>query len=362
MRTNHRIPALDGLRAVAIAAVMMSHGFLSYGLRVPGAPSPLLRAIGYIAGHLGGLGVALFFAISGYLITTMLLEDQNLRGFYIRRAFRILPPAYLYLIVVAIAEPLRRGELSSAAFFYSNYWAERSWYTAHFWSLSMEEHFYLLWPVWLVCLGVRRALIAASVLIAITALWRPWSLSHTQLPYPALQRTDIRLDAFLFAGILAIFIRGPYRAPLLRVLTSTWFRVLGSLTLLAAWTWELSGSAPATGTLVESALLPAILVSVIHWPRSRVFRVLESTPLRWVGRISYGLYLWQQLFLAPPAEAFLPRVALTFAAAAASYYLMERPLLRYARAPGQNWNRQVLWNHEFFAQDAERYPRLRQEI
>lgn len=96
---------------------------------------------------------------------------------------------------------------------------------------------------------------------------------------------------------------------------------------------------------------------------SAFFRnLLESAPLRWMGRISYGLYLWQQLFLVPQAGAFLPRVALTFAAAAASYYLMERPLLRYAREPGRNWNRQVLWNNEFFAENAERYPRLRQEV
>lgn len=336
---------------------MLSHGFL-----MPRASTRPLRAIGYIAGHVGGLGVALFFAISGYLITTLLLEDQNLRGFYIRRVFRILPPAYLYLIVVAIAEPLRSGEFASAAFFYSNYWADRSWYTAHFWSLSMEEHFYLLWPVLLVSLGVRRALIAASVLIAIIALWRPWSPAHVQLPYPALQRTDMRLDAFLFAGILALLLHGPYRARLLRVLTSARFRIFSGLTLLAAWTWALVGSAPATETLIESALLPAIVVSVIYWPSSRVFRFLETQPVRWMGRISYGLYLWQQLFLAPPAKAFLPRVALTFAAAAASYYLMERPLLRYCRAPGRNWNRQVLWNNEFFAENAERYPRLRQEV
>lgn len=336
---------------------MISHGFL-----MAGASTRSLRAIGYIAGHLGGLGVALFFAISGYLITTLLLEDPNLHRFYIRRVFRIFPPAYLYLMVVAIAEPLRHGELASAAFFYSNYWADRSWYTAHFWSLSMEEHFYLLWPVWLVYLGARRALIAASVLIAITALWRPWSLAHLQLSYPALQRTDMRLDAFLFAGIPAILMHGPYRDHLLSVFTAAWFRILSTLTFLVAWAWALAGSAPSAGTLIESALLPAIVLSLVHWPRSAVFRVLESAPLRWTGRVSYGLYLWQQLFLAPPAGAFLPRVTLTFAAATASYYLMERPLLRYARAPGRNWNRQVLWNNEFFAENAERYPRLRQEV
>ena len=177
--TEHRIPTLDGWRAVAIGAVMVSHGF-----PLSSAATRPERALSYIAGHLGGLGVALFFAIRGLLITTQLLEEREHRGrislgaFYIRRGFRILPAAYLYLAVLAISGvcgwlALRRGELSSAAFFYSNYWADRSWYTAHFWSLSMEEHFYLLWPALLAFLGVKRALAGAAALIAATALWRP---------------------------------------------------------------------------------------------------------------------------------------------------------------------------------------------
>ncbi len=389
MKQRSRIPTLDGWRAVAIAAVILSHGILLHG-----AAARPTRAIGYIAGHLGGLGVALFFAISGFLITTLLLEEHDkwgrisLRGFYVRRVFRILPAAYLYLIVLAIAagsgwlgEPLRRGEVASAAFFYSNYWPGRSWYTAHFWSLSMEEHFYLLWPALLVGLGVRRALAASGILLAAVALWRPWSLLHMHHPYPALQRTDIRFDAFLYAAALAIVLYGPYGVPLLRVLTAAWFRIGSVLAVVSGWAWMLVLSAPATGTLIESALLPAILISVIYWPRSRLFRVLESAPLRWIGRISYGLYLWQQLFFAPSsvvtlsaaAKVFLPRLALTFTAAIASYYLLERPLLRYGhtvsrRFQSLSWaaspqkNPQVLWNNESEPENAERYPRLRQEI
>ncbi len=360
---------------------MLSHGFL-----LTGGTSRPVRAVGYIAGHLGGLGVALFFAISGYLITTLLLEEADrlagvsLRGFYVRRAFRILPAAYLYLIVLAIidvcgwlGESLRRGELASAAFFYSNYWPARSWYTAHFWSLSMEEHFYLLWPVLLAGLGARRSLIPAGALLFASAVWRPWSLAHMSLSYPALQRTDTRLDAFLYAGLPAILLHGPYRLPLLRVLTASWFRASSVLALAAAWAWMVAGSALSTGTLVESALLPAILVSVIYSPPSRIFRMLEWAPLRWVGRISYGLYLWQQLFFTPQPsaslsvaiETFLPSLILTFAAATMSYYLLERPLMTYGRAVSARLSQeipQVSWNNEPDAQDAERHPRLRQEI
>jgi len=368
---------------------MLSHGFLPSG-----AASRFARAAGYIAGHLGGLGVALFFAISGYLITTLLLDERDrqgkisLRGFYVRRAFRIFPAAYLYLIVLAavagfgwLGESLRSGELASAAFFYSNYWPERSWYTTHFWSLAMEEHFYLLWPTLLAVLGAWRGLVAAIVLVAAAALWRPWSLAHVHLPYPALQRTDLRLDALLYAGLLAIVLHGPYRLQVLRVLTAFWFRACSVLAVLAAWTWMLAGSAISIGTLVESALLPAILVSVTYWPGSRLFRTLEWAPLRWMGRISYGLYLWQQIFFVPepvvtlPAGAttLLPRLALTFVAATASYYLLERPLLSYGRAvsirfqtpPGQLRPKQypqVSWSNEPDAENAERHPRLRQEI
>jgi peptidoglycan/LPS O-acetylase OafA/YrhL len=328
---------------------MLSHGFLLHG-----SATRTARAIGYIAGHMGGTGVALFFAISGFLITTLLLEelDRNgrisLPGFYIRRALRILPPAYLYLTVLALAssfgwlgDSLRRGELASAAFFYSNYWGDRSWYTAHFWSLSMEEHFYLLWPSLLAALGVRRALFAAGVLIAATMLWRPWSLVQmAQLPYPLLQRTDTRLDAFLFSCSLAVMLHGPYRAPLLKILCATWFRVVSVGCLIIVWSWTLVRSAPATGTLVESALLPCMLASLIYWPESALFRVLESLPLCWTGKISYGLYLWQQFFLRGSSADnlrgalvdFLPGIALTFLAAALSYYALERPLLAYGRA------------------------------
>src|SRR5207248_5891757 len=107
-----------------------------------------------------------FFAISGYLICTRLLVEEettgsiSLRSFYIRRVFRILPPAYVYLAVVAglsAAGMIAAAwtDIASAALFYSNYIEPRSWFTGHFWSLAMEEHFYLLWPPLLLLLGPK---------------------------------------------------------------------------------------------------------------------------------------------------------------------------------------------------------------
>ena len=345
-----RLPALDGFRALAIIAVILSHGFLLADT------SRSARAISYTASYLGAQGVALFFAISGFLITTLLLRERekldriNLRAFYIRRALRILPAAYVFLTTIAILhasghlrQPLQRGELTSAALFFNNYWPFRSWYTAHFWSLSMEEHFYLLWPPLLARLGPRRALIASAFGIAGELIWRPWSLAHLYLPVPALQRTDLRADAFLFAGALAIVLHGPHRCRVLELLTSTGFRAAALLALAISGAWSLAGSAPVTGTLAPAALFPALLISVIHRPGSRIYRFLESPPLCWMGRISYGLYLWQQIAFADHASptvggaalALLPRLAILVPFASASYLLLERPLIRLSHRKTQ---------------------------
>jgi peptidoglycan/LPS O-acetylase OafA/YrhL len=368
MRASDRIPALDGWRAVAILAVILSHAFI---LRDP--PTRALRAVSYSAGHLGGLGVALFFAISGYLITSLLLEEHksagriSLRGFYTRRAFRILPAAYLYLATLCavsaggwLAERLHPGEIASAVLLFNNYWADRSWYTSHFWSLSMEEHFYLFWPAALACLGLRRAGWLAVALIALNALWRPWSLAHISLPVPALQRTDMRLDAFLFACALAIALHGEHRARILRFLTNRWFQWPAAIALIVTWAWGAAHSAPSTETLVQSALLPPLLVSVVFRPVSWPHRILETAPLRWIGRISYGLYLWQQLFLhagsesmlAGAAQALIPHAAMIFAAATLSYYGMERRLLDYGRRLSRKWTHGAATQHEPMAMRA----------
>jgi peptidoglycan/LPS O-acetylase OafA/YrhL len=375
--TASRIPTLDGWRAVAISAVIVSHGFL-----LGEGASKAERAISYAAEHLGGLGVSLFFSISGYLITTLLLiESQDtgrisLRGFFLRRAFRILPPAFLYLLtLVVLGTPLKTGELSSAAFFYSNYWADRSWYTQHFWSLSVEEHFYLAWPAMLASLGAKRAATGAAALIAATILWRPWSLAHITLPFPALQRTDMRLDAFLFAGLTAIVLhktRGGGAVQIfamkfaVKTVSSPWLRPSASALLLGMWAWSTAGSAPATAALAQSALFPLLIVSVIRSPESAIHRILESAPLRWIGRISYGMYLWQQLFfighsvdtLSAAVLKFPSRIAAILGIAALSYYRIERPLLSYGRRLSRrisSWpdSAQVSWKNEPNAQNAQ---------
>src|SRR5271168_4566722 len=135
----------------------------------------------------GALGVDLFFAISGFLITSRLIEERridgtiSLKAFYVRRFFRIIPPAFAYLACAAVLGlalgwiPMNFGQLAASACFYRNYYSmgvEHSWYTGHFWSLAVEEHFYLLWPALLVWAGVKRGRILAPALAFGVAIWR----------------------------------------------------------------------------------------------------------------------------------------------------------------------------------------------
>src|SRR3974390_1314620 len=211
---SHQIPTLDGWRALAIAGVIACHG-LSLNDAAANSHSHLNA---FVLG-LGQQGVSLFFAISGFLITTLLLDEHrnrgriSLRAFYTRRVFRILPPACTYLLITALLGVLgfirlANGEVASGLFIYNNYWPQRSWYTQHFWSLSMEEHFYLIWPAAIALLGIARARWAAVALIVVTIFWRPWSMANIASPGTQLPRTDMRLDAFLFACLLAIFLHG----------------------------------------------------------------------------------------------------------------------------------------------------------
>jgi peptidoglycan/LPS O-acetylase OafA/YrhL len=214
------LPTLDGWRAVAILAVLLDHAVEYSSLR----QYPKLVSFA----HTGPNGVSLFFAISGFLICSRLLEEDrafgqiSLRGFYIRRACRILPPALFYLIVIGILSVLglivvSPGEWWSSVLFFRNYlpesWISRGWgaYTVHYWSLAVEEHFYLLWPAALVLLGKARARWFALALSIAVAGWRILDFHKHWLDrlIPGLlfgSRTDVRLDALLLGCVAALIL------------------------------------------------------------------------------------------------------------------------------------------------------------
>ncbi len=341
LRLEH-LPTLDGWRGVAILAVLCSH------IRWP---FPVLVQVG----QYGAMGVHLFFALSGFLITRRLIEEHQRTGwidwkaFYIRRVFRILPPAFLYLAAAAglglglhvIA--MDRMQLIASAFFFRNYLTEtgpNSWYTLHFWSLAVEEHFYLLWPAVLVLAGLRKARFAVAPLALLIALWRgldghyQWVAALNPLLKDSVRRTDYRLDILLWGCAAALFWSEPrFREWVRRWAGSAMVGAVLAATAACLW-WH------PPGYLVALAILMALLpVATVARPDSWVGRILEWGPVSFVGRISYSLYLWQELFFpifgVQPTLGWLQvfpwNLAPAFGVAAMSYYLVERPFIAWGR-------------------------------
>jgi peptidoglycan/LPS O-acetylase OafA/YrhL len=333
------IPTLDGWRAIAIIAVMFCHGLDDhiYPFAVP----------------LGFAGVLLFFAISGFLITSRMLEESRLTGtislrkFYVRRSFRILPPALFYLAVVTVLGlagiiPFYFGSILRALLFvrnytFLNYANPGTWFSAHFWSLSVEEHFYLIWPTIFILVGLRRVRWVAPLLAIATIVWRTIDGKYdfiarwTHAPFLTSNwgRTDYLADVLLWGCTLAIWLGPkPWKSPLPRGTTTLVCMALIAFQGVALFTSHFSHARNFVN------LFMALLVgATVTDPASLFSRFLEWAPLRYIGRLSYSLYLWQQLFFhvdrAPLRfQRFPLNVLLIFACACFSYYLVERPTVR----------------------------------
>lgn len=337
-RDSKYIPILDGWRAVAILLVIIFHGLYTTDT----TDSRLLAGIASIARRAGPLGVLIFFTISGYLITNKLLSESHdhgfpVRAFYIKRAFRILPALAAYLTVLIGLDFCGVIRLSagdwSAPLFVRNYWSG-SWYTGHFWSLSVEEHFYLFWPLCVLVSGWRRAMwIGVSLIIAV-GIWRPWELQRVTSRAQALQHTDMRLDYIMMGCVVALAASFyPGMARTLRLLGSS----LGLTILLLALVvstrpWHFDVRSLQAGIIT-------LLVCGSATAGSRIARLLLANNVAlFIGRISYSLYIWQQLFLGPQSHPLLrsPAVlivkfAAILAAASLSYYFIEKPFISYGK-------------------------------
>ncbi len=337
-------PALDGLRAVAIVMVLLVH---TGAFLVPG-PDRVLPG--------GALGVDVFFVLSGFLITTLLLERRGERrpiaSFYLRRALRLLPAVVVLLVGVAVialaeGEPARTvANTFAAVLTYTTNWAmlagvaiER--HVTHLWSLAIEEQFYAVWPLLLFSVlaarrGGSRHLLWITVAIAgASAVWRAvlWESGH---PWERLYlRTDARLDSLLIGALLAqLPWRRVTRVPL-RARTAAGVAALVAV-LAAAETLKASSGVLYLGGYTVVALLCGVLIAAVLPGDGVLAAALGARLPVTVGRLSYSLYLWHfPLFIVvgehtgswSTAARIVFAWTVTFAAAAASYRWIERPAL-----------------------------------
>jgi len=339
-----RTPTLDGWRAVAALSVIWHHATTCFFTNED--------AYYLTAARFGAFGVDLFFGLSGLLITGLLLKEWresgavSLRAFYTRRAFRILPVYLLYLFACACAGQMHGPrELVSCLLFYRNY-LPKGWLwfsTHHLWSLSVEEHFYLIWPGLLVLCGMKRGRNVAAWLAMAIGFWRmvePLLALHLFPQAPPHLRTDLRLDALLWGAVVAFTLDDARARKNLRreLRFAAWLGMVAVSLLCILFYSNLS-------SMWLAVLIPMILAGTVLHPQWRVSRLLDFPLLAWIGRISYSLYIWQQLFLVPgwehPSHFWtrwpwnLPTV---LSVACASYYLVETPLLRMGR--------RLLWRYE----------------
>jgi len=311
-----RIPSLDGLRAISISLVVVGHW-------------AELRYHSDVAGAFANLGVRIFFIISGYLITTLLLKEHRktstirLGEFYVRRAYRILPAAMAFMLpaFVIFWHELRWYHMAAAALYLANFDYAHPWFLGHLWSLSVEEQFYFLWPGVLKKWYRQRVEILVGV-VAFAPVYRV--VCHVlQLHGRADETFPAVADVLAVGCLLAIFAD---RVPEIRGLAAL------AMILPVAMVPIYVGALRFHVTLVLLFVLwPVMHFSIagllLHVVR-RPYWILNVRPVVWLGKISYSLYLWQQLFVygTQPRPGYM--VMLVLGLASASYYFVEQPMLR----------------------------------
>lgn len=313
-RAPFHIPSLDGLRALSFFIVFAAHAGLD-------------RVVP------GGFGVTVFFFLSGYLITTLMRQEADktgrisLKHFYLRRALRILPPFYIVLVAataLGLADflhgdvPPELLPVASQVLHVSNYWiAAHGWSgvaigTGVYWSLAVEEHFYLVFPA--AFLALRRLALTgrqmAFVLWGACAVVFAWRCVLVLLLHASVDRTylcsDTRVDSILFGCALAVWNNPILDRPDPRDSTSTlWpsvFLSAGVALLLVTFVVRGSVFRETLRYSLQGIALTPVFITAIRFPRWLVFRLFNWQPMRFVGALSYSLYLVHQAALAAVAE------------------------------------------------------------
>lgn len=333
------IPSLDGLRAVSILLVLAAH---CDGTR--GFPSGLPHRI---VDH-GVMGVQIFFVISGYLITSLLLREKSTTGdislnlFYARRTLRIFPAFWLFLLTTALLSALGaitrpRYNLLYAATYTVNYGTHGTWWTGHLWSLSVEEQFYFVWPA-LICLLGTRSAIAAAAAIAVGSPIVLRSLHVLDVPnagqismwFPLV--ADSIASGCVLAGLLPFLRERPWFQKAIR-------SRLGLAVPIAVFLIDCLRAHPKLflpfGEWALNLSIAYCVARFTEFPSDAAGRLLNWRPLVFLGSLSYSLYLWQQPFInrysTAPWTAFPLNCCGAFVLACFSNYIVERPFLRLRR-------------------------------
>jgi peptidoglycan/LPS O-acetylase OafA/YrhL len=335
---SSHLPALDGLRAVAVLLVILYHFGYEW---IPGP-----------------LGVLIFFVLSGFLITWLLLAEEQRAGgvslprFYLRRSLRIFPAFYAYFflcaaLLLATGRPVPWGAAASALFYVGNYHSALAdpapHFVSHAWSLAVEEQFYLLWPALFVAFRKDLRKLTWCLVALIGGIWVYRAALHLSgvSPQYLYYAFDARADHLFVGCLLAVLLRRGALAPLWRAACAAAYLPLIPIGLLVVSTllrYELGYAyRNLVGFIVDPLLVAVLIAQLIAFGGHAAWRWLDGRVFGHLGRISYPLYLYQQVTLmparellagAPAAVQLAAGLLATLGLAWASFYLVERPFLR----------------------------------
>ncbi|HTS35036.1 MAG TPA: acyltransferase [Candidatus Solibacter sp.] len=321
--STQRIPSLDGLRAISITLVILSHLVKWKHISLQ------------VLGSFGALGVHVFFVLSGYLITSLLLREYertsaiSLRDFYIRRAYRIFPAAFVFLAVVTALywQQIRWYHAAAAVLYVANMDIWRPWIFGHLWSLSIEEQFYLLWP-YAIKKWQRHKVAILLCVSAVTPVFQA-GLYAFRVHNGLIASLPVYADQLAIGCLLAIF------APRIPKIRGSWALTMLLAMLLIPWFPASSALRSIFMLFVLRPLLNVSIAGLVLHVIQVPYQALNWSPVAWLGRISYSLYLWQELFCSNASlhlGYFLVVPAL--ASACLSYYCVEQPMLRLREKRG----------------------------
>jgi len=344
------MPRLDGFRGMAILLVLLGHT-LQFSLHLSDR-----------WGALGGSGVLLFFALSGFLITGLLCNEEarhgtiDLVGFYRDRALRIFPAFYFLLAVTSLLVALKLVtglpwySVAVCALFLRDIFGRGEALT-HIWTLSLEQQFYAFWPLLVRAVKCRFVLRWAVAIAVLVTVWRTVAIVLKLWNYDSGRyyvRPDFRIDSILIGCCLALVLYRPRETPVssteqahprllqvARLAHPVW--VLPALLMWTVGAIHAVALRPVFVT-IQMTLAGLLLLNAVLCGESFWARFLSSAWLRQVGRFSYSIYLWQQIFLVEKlpdwgwVRVFPFDAVAACVAGIASYYLIEQPFLRWKKS------------------------------
>ena len=346
---SNRIASFDGLRALAIVLVLAGHCCDNY-FRSSGIPLWMTEIVGN-----SSFGVRLFFVLSGFLITSLLMKERQATGhislsrFYVRRTLRIFPAFYLYVGTIILLTVFGALQISSSQFLaamtytwnYNGLWihhgsADGSWFLGHLWTLALEEQFYLCWPLLFLLIpydSLRWIPLIAAILLPVVRLvtyyavpeWRGYlgMMFHT-----AIDSIMIGCGFALWAGVMS--------APKILKSLKSLLPILLIIPLIVSplLRARFGGAYAVTlGMTLDALCVGSLLILLMNRAEGvSLGSLLQASALQWLGRLSYSIYLWQQLFLTQLNHTLSGRFPLSLAAALAtaclSFYLIEKPMMK----------------------------------